>query len=67
MEVPIYGNTTEVAISAHCCDPNLNHTLQLFIYNSLQAANRWRNPTHGGAALVVKGLTLSASGMATAP
>lgn len=32
--------------------------MQLQIYNSLQGANRWSNPAHGGAALVVKGLVL---------
>ena len=67
VEVPICGNTTEVALSAHCCDPAQNHTLQLFIYNSLQGANRWKQPAHGGAALIVKGLTLSAGGKAMAP
>ena len=67
IEVPILGNTTEVAVSAHCCDPNTTHTLQLFIYNSLQGANRWDDPAHGGAALVVKGLTLERGAKLTPP
>lgn len=58
MEVPIFGNTTEIIIPYADINATATHALQLQIYNSLQGANRWSSPATGGAALVVKGLTL---------
>jgi hypothetical protein len=58
VEVPIFGNTTEIVIPYAEVNATITHTLQLQIYNSLQGANRWNSPATGGAALVVKGLTL---------
>lgn len=66
VEVPIFGNTSSIAISAKL-DPTANTSLVLYIYNSLQSANRWKSPANGGAALVVKGLNLSAGGSAQLP
>lgn len=34
-------------------------TLELHIYNSLQGANRWHAPAHGGASLIVTGIELA--------
>jgi hypothetical protein len=58
VEVPIIGNTTQIEVPIRG-PTNTTHTLQLFIYNSLQSANRWNNPAKGGASLIVKGLLLS--------
>ena len=67
VEVPIFGNTTEIAIPYAEINASSTHRLQLQIYNSMQGANRWHNPAQGGAALVVKGLTLDSGAKVLPP
>jgi hypothetical protein len=53
VEVPITGNTTAVELNSRSSEPIF--TVEVYIYNSLQSANRWKDVPHGGASLIVQG------------
>jgi hypothetical protein len=67
----VLSNSTHFALASKLSDdasPDRPHTLELFIYNSVQHNNRWTDPGHhGGAALLVKGVELDAGAVTVAP
>ena len=68
---PVFTNTSRVtfanALPADDSDAR-PHTLAVYVYNSRQSANRWKDPTRGtsAAALLVRGVALD-DGAAAAP
>jgi hypothetical protein len=66
----VLSNTTDIALAQNLkADDSVArpHTLELFIYNSLSSRNRWSDPGHDGAALLVRGVELDAGACTVAP